>query len=650
MQRRTFLLLMAVLLSTLLGVQASAVTDERESEYNDEISYADCLPQGGSAVGAIRAYDTDNGSLPEDEGYTDKDYYEFTLTARGVVSLSFEPPAGSKQKHQWMIEVLDGSTKLVSQTLEGGAVTELPRLGLSMGTYHVLISGRGNAKWNAGEYRLSLQFEEQDDWEIEPNNKPAQATLLETGAMCCGVTSKSGDADYFAFSYEAGAEQSLQFAPLAAVDETKQWLLDIVNSQDESVLGSKKMEVNASTELVLSDLLAESGDYYVVITTDGVNLPEYTISLQEAHVCKTVWIDEVPSTCITSGTAGHFRCDSCGVCYDEHGTPLASLKLPLVDHILDAEKACTVCEFAYPRFVSASLTIEKQLAVNFKIDPEQLKNGFSDPYVLFELNGRQTVVNSYSVDENGRYVYSFGEISPRMMNDGIVATLYATYEGNETVCCVKQYSIREYCYRMLEKCGEGGAYEHDAELKALLVDLLCYGAASQRYLGDDEEALVTADLTEVQLAFGTQETPDLKSVKNSAYEAVSEPDAEWRSVGLYLEDVIAMRFKLSVDSAEGLTICIRTDDPDEMWQFDAEDLELGNGVYELYFDGFYADRMRDTVYVTAYRFGVAISHTVTYSIESYAYAKQQDSDPALRELVIAMMKYGDSASRYVNRS
>ncbi|MBR7097899.1 MAG: hypothetical protein IKC59_00660, partial [Clostridia bacterium] len=108
MQRRTFLLLMAVLLSTLLGVQASAVTDERESEYNDEISYADCLPQGGSAVGAIRAYDTDNGSLPEDEGYTDKDYYEFTLTARGVVSLSFEPPAGSKQKHQWMIEVFDG--------------------------------------------------------------------------------------------------------------------------------------------------------------------------------------------------------------------------------------------------------------------------------------------------------------------------------------------------------------------------------------------------------------------------------------------------------------------------------------------------------------------------------------------------------------
>ena len=609
MQRRTFLLLMTVLLSMLLGVQSSAVTDGRESECNDGINYADRLPLDGSVVGAIGAYEADNGSLPEDEGYTDKDYYEFRLTEQGVVSLSFEPPAGSKRGQQWSIEVSKGSTKLIVQTIDGGAVTELPRLGLPAGTYHVFVSGKGYAKWNAGEYRLSLQFEERNDWELEPNNKPTQATLLENSKTRCGVTSKSGDADYFAFSYEVGTAQSLQFSPVSAVDDAKYWFLDIVNGQDESVLGSKKIEVNAAKELSLSELLSESGDYYLVVSADGANPIEYTVSLQESHVCKS-----------------------------------------LDDHTLNEEKQCTSCGFAYPRFISASLTIEKQLAVNFKIDPVQLeKNGFSEPYAVFEMNGRQIEVNTYSVDENGRYVFSFGEISPRMMNDEIIATLYATYDGNATECCVKSYSIREYCYRMLEKCGEGGVYEKDDDLKTLLVDLLCYGAASQRYLGDDEEKLVTADLTEAQLAFGTQAIPVLKSVKNSAYETVSDPEAEWRAVGLLLEDVIAMRFKLALDSVDGLTVCIRTDDPDEVWWFDAEKLIDGDGGFTFYFDGFYADRMRDTVYVTAYRNGVAVSHTATYSIESYAYAKQNDSNPALRELVVAMMKYGDSAARYASR-
>ena len=59
--------------------------------------------------------------------------------------------------------------------------------------------------------------------------------------------------------------------------------------------------------------------------------------------------------------------------------------------------------------------------------------------------------------------------------------------------------------------------------------------------------------------------------------------------------------------------------------------------------------MRDTVYVTVYRDGIAVSNTITYSIESYAYAKRNDSNTALTDLLIAMMKYGDSAARYINK-
>ena len=59
-----------------------------------------------------------------------------------------------------------------------------------------------------------------------------------------------------------------------------------------------------------------------------------------------------------------------------------------------------------------------------------------------------------------------------------------------------------------------------------------------------------------------------------------------------------------------------------------------------------AQQMSETVFVTAYRNNAPISNTVAYSIESYAYAKQNDADANLAALVKALMKYGNAAYEY----
>lgn len=64
------------------------------------------------------------------------------------------------------------------------------------------------------------------------------------------------------------------------------------------------------------------------------------------------------------------------------------------------------------------------------------------------------------------------------------------------------------------------------------------------------------------------------------------------------------------------------------------------------FRGLTAVQMSDTVYATAYHGDEEISNTVSYSIESYAYAKQNDADETLAALVKAMMKYGNAARAY----
>ena len=52
--------------------------------------------------------------------------------------------------------------------------------------------------------------------------------------------------------------------------------------------------------------------------------------------------------------------------------------------------------------------------------------------------------------------------------------------------------------------------------------------------------------------------------------------------------------------------------------------------------------------MTVYNGDTAVSNTIRYSIESYAYAQQNSTDANLVELVKAMMKYGDSAKAYIS--
>ena len=109
-----------------------------------------------------------------------------------------------------------------------------------------------------------------------------------------------------------------------------------------------------------------------------------------------------------------------------------------------------------------------------------------------------------------------------------------------------------------------------------------------------------------------------------------------------------MRFKFSVSSIEGITVKFYTDENPGGWVVGADELVETSGGYYVYFDGLRARQMRETVYITVYRGDTAISNTVSYSIESYAYAKKNDSNAKLTALLEAMMKYGDSAYRYIN--
>ncbi len=314
-------------------------------------------------------------------------------------------------------------------------------------------------------------------------------------------------------------------------------------------------------------------------------------------------------------------------------------------------KVCAICgdkvtevitQVTQLKFAGASLSLQHNLAINYKVDKALFESvGYTDPYVVFELNGVKTKVFNYTVSGD-RYIFAFRNIAPNQMNDTIKATLCATYNGEVYSSATREYSVAEYCYSMLDLY----AADQYAELRTLLVDLLNYGAASQTYTGYRTDALVNASLTAAQLQWGTSEEPDLDTVLDTTYKTVENPTAKWKGAGLHLQESVSMRLKFTADSIEGLTVKIESGT--NTWTISSDKFLEEDGVYYVYFTGLDAGQMRQSVYLTIYDGSTPVSNTVCYSIESYAYEKQNSTIAGLPELVKAMMKYGDSAYAYVH--
>lgn len=293
-------------------------------------------------------------------------------------------------------------------------------------------------------------------------------------------------------------------------------------------------------------------------------------------------------------------------------------------------------------FNGASLTLYDNLTINFKAAESLFTEaGYANPYAVFELNGETFTVTEYTV-ANGRYVFDFDDISPKNMNDTVKATLYATFDGVEYHSEVREYSVATYCYNMLSKYGT----DTYAKLRTLLVDLLNYGAATQIYTDYNTNALVNASLTSEQAAWGTSEKPAYTSVQNLTFETIENPAVQWLSGGLNLESAVTMRFKISAENYENYTLKAET--AENLWMVPASEFELYEGSLYVFFSGLNAAQMSEPVYLTVFDGDAAVSNTICYSVESYAYAKQDSADANLVNLLEAMMKYGNSANAYVN--
>lgn len=337
-------------------------------------------------------------------------------------------------------------------------------------------------------------------------------------------------------------------------------------------------------------------------------------------------------------------CDSdCNVCGFVRTVP---------GHIYDNEydADCNICgavrEVGSPglKIYATKLVLQNNITINYYVDKTLFDNtGYTNPYIEFVFNGTTVIKKNYEVTSDGLYyVFKFEDIMPSQINDTVKATLHTKVGGDELSSVSSEYSVAKYCYNTLEEYADSG----NTALLTLLVDLLNYGSAAQLYGDYNVSSLANAQLTETQKSWGSKTADTLSNALNAKYTEIEDITVRWKSAGVNLKDNVAIRLKISAENKNNLTVKISTDSGDE-WTLSNKSFEYaGNGCYYIYFEELNVCQMREKIYVTVYDGDTAVSNTLRYSIESYAYAQQSSSDEKLKNLLDAMIKYGDSAYRY----
>ncbi|MCQ2427909.1 MAG: hypothetical protein MJ137_05855 [Clostridia bacterium] len=200
--------------------------------------------------------------------------------------------------------------------------------------------------------------------------------------------------------------------------------------------------------------------------------------------------------------------------------------------------------------VSHSCTVENDLSLNYYFT---LGSNGAD-YSKFDNVRLEVVKKDFDGDGNvvesrvfltprldtskgyNRFKFTFKNISASEIGNEISAVLHAEYDGKDYCSGSDNYNIKKYAYTML------GQSTAKASLKTLLVDLLNYSAASQKWFDYNLDNPVNAELTDAQKQLGTQGAVSFDSMNLPEGAVLPEAAASFNSRAVVLGSNIELKY------------------------------------------------------------------------------------------------------------
>ena len=270
--------------------------------------------------------------------------------------------------------------------------------------------------------------------------------------------------------------------------------------------------------------------------------------------------------------------------------------------------------------VGWSLTLCDRISANFyfTIADEDVAN----TKVNFTCDGQTVTVNaSETGKKDGNYVFSIGLAAAQMTD-----TFGVELVTNDQQVFYKEYSVREYANYVLTS---GDYTQRD---KDMVVAMLNYGAAAQKYFGYNTDALAIAGYEGQVKTYTMPETVDGVGVTGS----LDGIELHGRSLLFKSRTAIRFYFEVTGDVADytftdGNGKTYTPDKNGDYYSFDVTDINPQN--------------LADIVTITVSKGGESM--TVSYSPLQYMVRKKNSTTANLPELVQAMYDYYQGAMKYL---
>ena len=301
--------------------------------------------------------------------------------------------------------------------------------------------------------------------------------------------------------------------------------------------------------------------------------------------------------------------------------------------------------------------ITDSIAMTYTATINSMMLKVATPQMTFERDGKiYGPVTGHPIAA-GSNVYSF--TYPDIMAQDMAQTIKATLTvGTQTK--VYEHSVLQYCEDVLRATSlEGYTDTELTAAKALVVDLVQYGAALQTYRGVAAEELHTAKIakwsgyvaeydkedTTLDSLNGSESVIKNKLVQEEGVEAST--DYQWKSVTLVLGNKVKLRYRFTASNVYNLTVKLQVGDNEAVDV--AYEKTSEEGVYVFDFDDIYAYEYGTPITVRFYEGNTQVGGTVNYSVNTYLYGMRNYNGSKAEELealLLAIHNYGEAAQSY----
>ena len=333
-------------------------------------------------------------------------------------------------------------------------------------------------------------------------------------------------------------------------------------------------------------------------------------------------------TCTTGGYTT-YTCFACGDTY-------------VADEVTSSGHAfvngtCGTCGAADPNYkpfiekfdiAFSQVDMGNALGMNFAF-PAVEDIDFTGAYAVATMAGSTQKITAdkwttASIGGKTHYVFGYSNIAAKQMADEVSIVIYNA--DGEAISNEYVDSIQGYVMRNVDK--------KDAESKALMVDMLNYGAAAQVYYGYNDEDLANAQLSEAQKAYGTATSPTITDIRVKG--------ANYLGTRLELGSSIIMQMGFQNLTAD-MYATVEFTNHSGVKVSERVAPTQSYGQYVIIIDQIVVADGRMPVTVTVYNADGTVYGSATDSMASYI-ARMSNAD----SLYGSIMKFSDSAYTYLH--